>query len=375
MYPTSAAFQAALLASHEAIFRVDVLSNGATIASLSTNQVRGNITVDTTAAVQRSGNIQFVDPTGNLVPLVATDELTPYGNELRIWRGINLATGPEWVPVITGGIFDTIIEENGTGGFTITCDIFDRSRLVTLNPFTDVYSITNGTNTAVAIQGIVANRLPTAMYATMSHTYVSTGATTPAVIYGASGANDPWKSVSDLATSAGLFVSFDPLGNDSLIPIPSPTSVVPVASFVEGSNLVTVRRRLTAEATFNGVVATGQNTSSTAPYRGVAWDTDASSPTFYLGPFGMRPTFFTSPLINSNGAALAAATGQLALNLGGTEIVSFGTIVNPALAGYDVVQVQRTRVGIPLTRYLIQSFNVPLDVSTPMDAVCRVRRV
>lgn len=373
-------FQAALLGAHTATFKLEVLQDGAVIYSIENGDtsgvgiVGGSVSVDATAQTQRTGSVQIVDPDGELIPNLATDMFAPYGNELRLHRGVEVNGEAENVPVITGGMYNVEINRQ-PNGWVLECDIFDRSRLVSMNRWSDVYNVASGTNASSAVSAILQDRLPAALWASMVTSFDATSLTTSNLIFGGSGGtNDPMADVSDLAASVGKYVGFDGWGNPYLRPIPDPTTQSPVWEIEAGSNLLQVTRRLTAEATYNGVIITGQNTATSTPYYSVVWDTDTASPTYYLGRFGKRPLVITNPKVNSSTGATVAANAELLLQLGGTEIVSFGTIVNPALEAYDVVLVDDSEVGISSTRYVLSSFNIPLDVSTPQSATCRVRR-
>lgn len=387
MYSVSDAFLAALTQSHQATFKVEILSAGQVINTVENDIdpqgvrtefgiVGGSITVDSTANVWRSGHVKFVDPTGAMIPSVSTDQLAPFGNGLRVYRGIKIDGVAEYVPLITGTIFNVQVDET-PNGFVIDCDVYDRSRLVSAAKWADVYNIASGTNVITAMLGILQDRLPANHWSTMVPQYTATTETTPLLVLGGTGSTDPWQDVQNLAASIGMIVYFDPLGNPVIRAQPDPQDQSPVDwTVTEGSNLTGIKRRITAEDTYNGAIVTGENTSSTgAGYWAVAWDTDTTSPTYYLGPFGKRPAPpFVDPKVNSQNACQAAANARLLTLRGLANIVSTTCVPNPALEALDVVMVTRERLGVDAVPHVVSGFTVPLDVSTSMDLAYRKRQ-
>lgn len=88
MYPIGEDFKRTLKNSHKIAVKVEVLDNGVPVKELDIHQ--GNVSVDRHKNVRRSCSIQVVDPLGELTPKTATDLLTPYGNELKLYRGVRI---------------------------------------------------------------------------------------------------------------------------------------------------------------------------------------------------------------------------------------------------------------------------------------------
>lgn len=388
MYDVSDAFLTAVQgASHQATYKAEVLVGGQVVRTIENRLdesgervtygvAGGSITVDSTATIWRSGHVKFADESGELIPNTSTDLLTPYGNEIRVYRGVMVDGEAENVPLITGGITNVQVDET-PGGFVIDCDIYDRSALVQKAKWSTVYNVAAGTNVITAILAILQDRLPGALWAYMVPSYTATVETSPNLVLGGQGSGDPWADIQSLAASIGLIVYFDPLGNPVIRAQPDPANQNQVAwSVAEGENLTGVKRRITSDETYNGVTVNGENsTPGGALYSYTAWDTDTSSPTYYLGPFGKRPApAYTDPKANSTAACQASAQARLLTMLGLSNIVSTASIVNPALEALDIVTVTRDRIGISGVPHIASGFTVPLDVSTTMDLAYRKRQ-
>ncbi len=98
------------------------------------------------------------------------------------------------------------------------------------------------------------------------------------------------------------------------------------------------------------------------------------SPTYYYGSFGRVPQFYSSPLLLTNGQALQAAQTILARQLGTTQSVAFGAVVNPALEPSDTVLIQRPVAGIDQA-HIIDRLTLPLTAEGAMSGQTRSREV
>jgi hypothetical protein len=118
------------------------------------------------------------------------------------------------------------------------------------------------------------------------------------------------------------------------------------------------------ESTYNGVVAVGERTDNFAPYSATVTDDNPSSPTYWLGPYGQVPYFYTSASITTLTQAQSAATGLLARTKGLTRQVSLSSVPNPALDAGDVIQVVFPDASYE--RHVVDSLSIPLDPSEAM---------
>lgn len=358
---TVASLAAATAESHRSIAKLDVYRSGALIAT-DLPVTAGSVTVDSSAAIRRRCTLTVVDPDGTLAPSEPTDALAPYGNEVKLYRGVE-------GDLAELGVFRIEqAEVADAGAVTIALTGFDRSGTVQEARFENAYTVAEGTNYGTAIQALITDRLPSVTF-----NFVSTTRTTPLLTF-EEGA-DPWEAAQNMAASIGMDLFFDAAGVCVLRPEPDPLSGAVVATFVEGVNsvVVAVNNNLTAKPAYNKFIVTGETMDGTPPVRAEAFDNNPASPTYYFGTFGKRPRFFRSQFITSQAQAQETADAFLRRELGGSEQVTFSAVPNPALDAGHVVQAVRSRIGVD-TIAVIESLRMPLDAASFMTVVTRKRR-
>jgi hypothetical protein len=329
--------------------------------------VDGNITLDRTAAVRGRCDVTIVDDgTLDLVPDDAASLLAPYGNEIRLSRGIQYPDGSvELVPLGVFRIQDAEVTDDPSG-MQIRIAGQDRAARIIDARFEEPYQIASGVNYATAIEDALQAAWPDIVT-----DFTTTALTTPALI--AQEGDDRWAFAQSMATAISMDLYFDGTGTCILAPV---VLTDPVLSIAEGEDgvLVAAARRWTREGTFNRVIATGENTGETAPARGVATDDNPLSPTYYFGQFGKVPRFYSSPFLTTNAQAASAAQKILDDELGTTEQVSFGSFVLPQLEPGDTVRVTRQRAGID-ENHIVDSLTIPLKADGSMSGQTRARQV
>lgn len=354
MYAVSANFLTALRSSHTVRVQVDAYRGGSLVAS-DLPVAGGSVAVDATSDVRRQLDLTIADPT--LAPKAGdtTGPLTPFGTELYVRRGIAFPNGTvEWVPL---GWFRIQQVSASLGLDALKVQGVDRSRTVADAKFlTPTQSVT--TNTVPnEIKRLVQQAIPGAVFTD------TTGSTssTPDLVW----EQERWPAISDLARSIGAEVFFDADGKCLLRAVPSISNAV--AWYVdagEGGVMVSGSQETSRESTYNGVVATGERTDQFAAYTSTKTDDDPASPTYWLGPYGQVPYFYTSASITTQAQADAAASGLLARTKGLTRSVSLSSIPNPALDAGDVVQV--VFPDGTYERHIVDSLTIPLDPSEAM---------
>jgi len=112
-----------------------------------------------------------------------------------------------------------------------------------------------------------------------------------------------------LLTSAGAELFFDDTGLIVARNQPRLTSaLVWTVDAGESGVLLTADRERSRARTYNTVVVTCESIDGLVPWAPqIAYDDDPASPTYYLGPFGLVPYFYVSPLLTTTAQALAAA--------------------------------------------------------------------
>ena len=334
--------------------------------------ISGDVQIDRTAAVRRRCTVSCIDPLGVLVPATVESVLTPYGTEIRPYRGVQYSDGT--VEAVQLGVFrlaKVSISDKIGGSPEISLEAYDRSREIARDKFTSPYVIAEGANIIDAIKAILARTFPDLEYDAMS----STLAMTAPSLYDVG--DDPWDAVTDLATSAGCEIFFNALGRCVIAPpvdidsLPSPDF-----TFIEGQGctMLDIDRVFTDEPGFNGVVVTGASPGDELPpVRAVIWDEEPTSATYHLGPYGEVPMFVTDQVVKTVEDATAMAGALLAAQLGFSSQVSLDATVNPALDAGDVVEVVRDRILVT-GFYVIDALRVPLNASGTQSVTLRQKR-
>lgn len=370
MWPVSEEFLAAVRGSHRVVTRVEAYFDGEWVADLT--PLDGSVSIDSRRAVRRTVSLSFVDD-GTLVPAPGGTSgiLTPYGAEVRVYRGVALEDGTEELAPLGVFVVTEVEVRDGRAGREITVQGSDRSIRISRNRFTDSYAIAAGTAVETAIGDLLRDR-----WADVEVSLPAMGATTPATVLRVGSESDPWRDAVDLATNSGWDLAFDADGVVRARLIPDPLEDDPVAIYEDGAEAVVleVSRGWSTEATYNGVIASSEGSDVDSPLRAEAWDEDANSPTYRYGPFGQVPMFYSSSLIRTSDQAATVAASQLRQQLGRAETISWGQVVNPAHDVLDVVRLLRPSQDLDAV-LLIDRLEVPLDPAASMSAAARVREV
>lgn len=334
-----------------------------TAGDVTLDVVSGSVSMDATRDIGRTCTLE-------LAPTIDRDLEALYslvsapGVELAVWRGLMVGGEPELVPL---GVFstDTVSVAKGAGG-TVSWSGSDRSKKIARNRFIDPYVITAGTSLAAAGTALLQSRLP--------GVEVSFGNVTDTVAvnvaFEAGPSSDPWKVARQLFEDYGYDLRFSGLGAASAVIVSDPTQENAVFDFGTGQTNIVLdgTAETTLESVYNGVIAAGEGTEITEPVRAVVWDDDPSSPTYYLGGYGQVPYFFSSPLITTTDQATRAASALLSRVKGRSQLLSWPSIVNPALEPLDVVTVTFNGVTSAL---VLDALTVPLSADASMTAKAR----
>lgn len=331
-----------------------------------------SISVDSNAAVRRTLNLPIADTDG-LVPLNAASPILPFGNEIVVEMGVTLADGTEeYVTVGVFGIQEAETNDNGTLTLGLQCS--DRAQKVIDARLTKAYKIAKTTNTATAIAALIEAGVPN-----LPMSFVSTQSDTPAMVI-EEGA-DRWNEGQTMGSADGLDLYFDAEGILRLNTVPDPADPdAPIAfTFAEDGILGSVRVKVSSEKTYSHAVFTGEPQDNRAPVRADAYDTDPASPTYYLGPFGDKPVFLSTPIVSTDATkaraqAKAAAERLLNKHKGGSREISFTSPPIPSLEGGDLIRITRAASDVDAV-FVLDSFTLPLDPSGEMTASVREVRL
>jgi hypothetical protein len=362
---------AALRGGHLAT-RIDVLGEELTLTSTTTLGVKvsgGSVSVDRAQLQRRTLVLELFDKTGAFVPNNGSDLFsTLSGHEIAAFVGYRYPDGSE--DLFSQGVFglsdDDPVDEGSR--FSMTIRGADRMRAVARNAFTRPWVVTNGANGVDAVVALIIDRRPGTEFR-----IVPTSLTVPRMVFEEK--TNPAEAVSKLAGSFGYEVFFDADGLCVVQPEPDPSVLDPVWDYTEGDrcSLTKMARPSSNEKAFNGLILVGESTYGITPARAEVWDSDPSSPTYYLGPYGKVPDFQTDTLISTQAQVNAAAAARFRKSLGAAETVSMSMVPNPAHEEGDVIQVARERLRLD-AKLVLDSFSVPFTAGE-MTARCRERRV
>ncbi|MCX5202497.1 DUF5047 domain-containing protein [Streptomyces sp. NBC_00237] len=347
MYPVSDRFLRRLAESHRPVTEVLLIRTDGEVVPL--EHTGGSVSADRGQAIRRTCTVTIADV--SLIPRTPADQLAMYGARLRISRGVDYGDGSqELVPL---GVFrlDSVEGDPTDGPVTLTGK--DISVCVTDDRFTAPY---RATTTAVgAIETLILRSLPDA-------TVIATA------VDAAIGSRtwdveaDPWAAVQEIAASVGAVCFANPDGIFTIATLPDLLTTDPAwaVEASEGGVYVRGSRGMSADRVYNGVLARGEGAeANTAPVQWLATDADADSPTYWGGPFGRRPMFYSSSTLTSVNACQAAANLKLAAGRAPNAKGDFSALPNPALECGDVIRV--THPDGLRELHQVQSFSVPLD--------------
>ncbi|MEV6548015.1 DUF5047 domain-containing protein [Streptomyces sp. NPDC051597] len=350
MYPVSDRFLAVLAEDHSPVTLVQLFTTGGAVETLEITG--GSVTVDRANTVRRTCSVTMADT--SLIPRTAADKISIYGAKLRISRGVVYSDGTsELIPVGTFRI-DSVGGDVDEGPVTIAGKSLEV--VIADDKFTTPY---RATGTAVsAVTALIRRSISDASIVTSAS--VVDAAIGPRTFDVKS---DPWAAIIECAAAVGAEVYADPDGTFTIATLPDLLTTDPVWTVAAGEGGVYVKasRGMSADGVFNGVLAAGESTETgTAPVSTLVVDSDPGSPTYWSGPFGHRPTFYSSPTLTTVGQCLSAGTLKLRSSLAPNASADLSTLPNPALAPGDVLRIVYPDGTKEL--HQVQSFSVPLGV-------------
>jgi hypothetical protein len=371
MRPVTDSFLSAVRGSHKAIFRARVLAPGLVGVNPGPlnadgsplNEIpilSGDVTFDTTADVNST-----LDLTTNIAwPGLPTSLGNPYGSEIYIERGVQYANGiKEYVGL---GYFriDSIEQQNAPKG-TLRITGSDRMANIRDGRRAQPIQFSAGASVGAVIDFAVGEVVPGLV------TVYDTSLYTTFLVADAIMDQDRLGFVQNLVAAYGKVAYFDYAGRLQIKSAPSPTSQ-PVYTINSGTNgvLVSMDRAISRDGVYNAVVVTGEAAGQLPPVMATAYDTNPASPTRWGGPFGYIPEFYSSSFLTTSAQCLSAGNAMLTNATGVPYSVSLGTVPNPALEGWDVINVSYV-LSADSETHIIDKISYGLSVSGPMGVDTR----
>ena len=370
MYPTTGAFKTAIASDHTVIAKAEVWNDDRKLLDLDIDD--GKVTVNFRNVSRRTCEIHIVTTrdADNLVPDTGFDYLAPFGNLLKIYRGVRYTDGTdEYVPLGVFVITEVKVSDKNEG-VEIVVSGEDKSLIVSRNKWTSTYQMVSGTLEA-SLTALLQNRYPD-----VEINFPTTNVTVNQVVLGADRGVDPWKDAVYLAELVGYDLFFDVNGVCVMKQFPTLDAATVVATYKEGNGttITSLDRTISTKETYNGVIYTIEGSQVTTPIRVEAWDEDSTSPTYRYGVFGSVPTFITTSLIGTSADAIKAATLLLNTYIGAQEQITFKSMVDPSLDVNDVIYVKSEGAKVDRT-VIIDQMDIPLKVEGELSVQTRVVRV
>lgn len=373
-------------ASHRISTQIEVYADGVLEQTITATDgednkvLSGSVTLDSDAGAR--GRISLtVAGIGDMVPTDAASLLNVYGNEIRGYRGIKTAADTYLVPLGVFLIDRSTASDPNDGGTVVTVSGRDRagSFISPEGGFEAAGQVASGTEAGQAMVDILLEADPDLDYD--ADAFAALVVPLPLVNFEEGG--DRWGFVSGIATACGHELFFDRTGRATIQPIPQATedSWVADISDGEGGTLLSIERDWDRSRVINRWTVTGQNPSndvSSAVPRGVAVDDNSASPTYYYGQntsgktFGRRSNSYDNSFITDSTQAADAARGLLARTIGAPDSISLSAICDPARSPSDVVNVERSRVGLNGAVHILDQVEIPLDPEGEMTLSTRI---
>jgi hypothetical protein len=357
MYGVSDTFLQALRRSHAVVIRVDAYHDGDPL--LEDIEITGGaVTVNPGTGVRRTLDCTIAD-----AGLWST--LDVIGVELRPYRGIRYPDGSvETVPL---GVFqlDAQSMQMAPGGIQVR-SAPDRWAKVQRAQFeTPEPSVRTNTIKAEALR-LVADAVDFNTAALLTNDFTPVGA----IVWD----RDRAAAATDLATSIACDIFFD-VDGDLVIRDAPHLSATPVWTIDASASGVMLGGELARDRsrTYNVVIASMGAVDGRTPFPPQkVEDSDPTSRTFTMGPFGRVPYFYSSPTLRSAPQALTAARALLNRLKAINAQFTLDAVCNPALDRGDVITVL-TPTGIN-ELHMIDSMTIPLDVGGPQRITTKSSR-
>ena len=358
---TAADFAPIVKGSHTAKFRaiaVDGFQTGVTPTGVELKLIDGEVELDATADIRGAGSVVLAEPW----PKVRNLTLAPYGSEVFLARGVDLgAGGVLWAPLGYYRVSETQQGDAAKGPLALTLE--DRMSTIIDSRFLAPRQWLQGTSVGTIVDEIVLEIYPEAVIAFDDDSNLSQLGR--ALI----AEESRFEVLLTLATGLGKVVYWD--GQGRLVFETVPDEDVPIWYVNAGLDgvMVSSKRSISRDGVYNAVVVLGEGTDEIAPVRAVAYDAQESSPTFFGGPFGRVPRFYSSPFITTQSQSEGAAVNLLRRSLGAPYDVGVSAVPNPALKPYDVLRVVYNDGTREL--HVVEKVSIPLTVDAALNISTR----
>jgi uncharacterized protein DUF5047 len=358
---TAADFAPLIAGSHMARFRcvaVDGFQTGGEPTGIELPVIDGSIEFDSTADIRASGSVELVGDW----PTSQNLSLAPYGAEVFLSRGVDRgANGVLWAPM--GYFRISEVSQNDAAKGPVKLNLDDRMATIIDSRFMQPRQWVAG----VTVGEIISDTINTVY----DDAVVVFDDDSDLVEIGRSliVEESRYELLLTIAEGLGKVVYWDELGRLVFRTIPDSDEVTWAVKAGPGGAMVQANRSLSREGVYNAVVVTGEGADELTPVRAVAFDAQQSSPTFFDGPFGRVPRFYSSPFITTQPQASNAARNLLLQSLGAPYDVGLSAVPNPAVRPYDVLRITYNNGNREL--HIVERATIPMNVDSPVKVATR----
>jgi hypothetical protein len=326
--------------------------------------VGGSMSADYYSLVMRTFGIELAPSVSTVQSRERLDTISPtlYGTYVRLWRGVTFPDSTSELAPLGVYVIERFQTETGSGygvsfGGSDLYSMVNRARLESprtvkgpsrIEVCKDL--IREALEPNLPWGDVIFRVLPGVVDDDLKSTLIE---------------RDRGTAIRDILTGAGIRGYFAADGAFEFSPqiYESKPSVWTLSTGDTGT-LISVQEATNREKIYNIVVAIGESNSNDEekpPVSAVARDTNPDSPTYWQGPFGKVPYFYSSQFITTEVQAQTVANALLPTVRGAAATFDVSTSPNPALVPGDVVTVIfGTEAGVEVSTHMISSFSVPL---------------
>jgi hypothetical protein len=354
---TAADFADVVSGSHTARFRavlVDGYQDGDVPTGIDLKIIDGEVELDATADIRGTGSLTIAAAW----PKARNLSLAPYGSEIYLSRGVDLgAAGVLWAPL--GYYRISQVEQGSAAKGPLSLSLDDRMATIIDSRFLAPRQWLQGTTVGEIVSEVVTEIYPNA-------TIVFDDDSDESQLGRSLIAEESrYEVLQTLAEGLGKVFYWDALGRLTFEDQPNGDEPIWQVNAGRGGVLVEADRSLSRKGVYNALVVIGEGADELAPVRAVAYDAQESSPTYFFGPFGQVPRFYSSPFITTQTQAENAAVNLLRQSLGAPYDVGASAVPNPALKPYDVIRVVYDDGTREL--HIVDTVSIPLTVEGELN--------
>ncbi len=357
------------------------------------NIIAGTVSIDRSNAVRRSASNVTIAPdaAGDFLNTAGSNNgyLTPFGNEMRIYRGLKYADGTTEVAQLGIFMIEGVNVQSDSSGTTFIGEMKDLSQVVANHKLTAPLPVPNSFEIANVWGAIISILWSGAtIWAGVNGDYNVTPFQPSTLRIG----DDPWSAAQSAAASAGMELFYAWSGVCWGRNVPDPTTAPVAATIAAGTpnGPVSILRKISNNGIANVVVVTAQGSKVATPVQVFWWDSNPASPTYYApaptswsspqytlpaqaGSYPMQLLNIANQLVSDPVSLQAQANAAGLLSIGALEETTITFRGNPALDVDDVIEVTRVSSGIPAsTKYVIDQVQIDLGAKNPMQVTGRL---